>query len=105
MLRAVASDNENFCKQCQFVLVYIPKYRNGTLFRSIDELFEYENLHTNISKKELKDRIKKIGTLVAHRDIKDQYEASRAIIDAATKDATTMEKPAEIIRQVAEEIL
>lgn len=81
------------------------RLRYGTLFRSIDELFEYENLQTNISKEELKSRIKKIGTLVAHRDIKDQYEASRAIIDAATRDAATMDKPVEIIRKVAEEVL
>ena len=80
------------------------RLRYGTLFRSIDELFEYENLNVNISKSELKDKIKKIGTLAAHRDIKDQCEASRDIIDAATKDADTMDNPAEIIRRVAETI-
>jgi len=77
------------------------RIRYGTLFRSIDELFEYENLNANISKAELQDRINEIGTLTAHRDIKDQYEASRDIIDATTKDATKMDNPVEIIRRVA----
>jgi len=77
------------------------RIRYGTLFLSIDELFEYENLNANISKEELKDTIKKIGTLAAHRDIKDQYEASRAIIDAVGEDETKIDNPAEIIRRVA----
>lgn len=78
------------------------RLRYGTLFRSIDEIFEYDNLNANISKEELRDKIKEIGTLMAHRDIKDQYEVSRDIIDAATKDADAMDNPAEIIRRVAE---
>ena len=80
------------------------RIRHGTLFRSIDELLEYENLNANISKAELQDRISEIGTLMAHRDIKDQYEASKDIIDATTKDATKMDNPVEIIRRVASTI-
>ena len=51
-----------------------PQY--GKLLQSIDEVFKYENLGTNINQETLINKMKQIGHLEAHREIKAQVEAS-----------------------------
>ena len=77
-----------------------PQY--GTLLQSIDKLFEYENLGTNINQEALINKMKQIGHLEAHREIKAQVEASRAIIEAISKDSKAFEHPEEIIRSLSD---
>jgi uncharacterized protein (DUF362 family) len=108
LLMNLVNHNGQILNPSDFAYLFILSRRNhqcriryGTLFRGVDEIFAYENLNTNISKEELRNRIDEIGTLAAHRDIKEQYEASGDIIGAATKDETTMDNPAEIIQRVA----
>ncbi len=65
-------------------------------------IFEYKHLETNVSQEALINKMKQIGHLEAHREIKAQVEASRTIIEAILKDSKAFEHPEEIIRLLAD---